>query len=214
MKWDDLTYWQSGEWQVVQEKLDDLKAKNIETNPDREKLFAALDAIEFDNVRVAIIGQDPYPSKAHATGIAFSVPKSVKVLPPTLVNMLAEYSSDYHDPYPPTTGDLTKWIKQGVLLWNVYPSCETGKPGSHHWDEWTYLTKEIIQELDKKGNVVFVFLGAEARKFSKYVIESTSLETSHPSPLGAKRGFMGSRIFSSINAKLHENGEAIVNWKL
>lgn len=213
MNWDELDYWNTGEWQVVQEKLDDLDKAKIAYNPARESLFAALDALSFEKVTVAIIGQDPYPKSIHATGVAFSIPEGIKDYPPTLKNIFQELQNDLTYP-DPKSGNLNKWVKQGVLLWNVFPSCEEGKPGSHHWDEWLPLTQEIVTKLDKQSCVVFVLLGAEARKFSKYIENSDVIETSHPSPLGANKGFFGSRIFSTVNAKLAEAGMNTVDWSL
>lgn len=216
--WDDLSYWDTGEFQVVQERLDDLrKAKKI-CNPKREDLFAALDLTPFEDVKVCLMGQDPYPNSRHATGVAFSVPSSLKVLPPTLVNILREYQDDLHLPEP-KTGDLTKWGKQGVLLWNVIPSVEANRPGSHTgWCEWELLTKEIIEELDAR-HIVFVFLGGKAREFVKYVQpwNSSVIELSHPSPRGnlnARSPFLGSRMFSTINDKLNGQGIKPIDWKL
>lgn len=214
--WDDMVFWQSGEWQVIQERMDDMrKAKKI-MNPERELLFAALDAVPLDKVKVVIMGQDPYPNSLHATGIAFSVPSSVKVLPPTLVNILREYVDDLHY-QEPANGNLDKWCEQGVLLWNVIPSCEADKPASHTgWDEWRYLTEEIIKELNKR-NVVCVFLGGMAREFVKFVEENAVLEYSHPSPRGqlsARTPFLGSRMFSAINSALVKQGNPPIDWKL
>lgn len=210
----DLAYFQSGEWQVIEERLDEQDKKLVQYNPARGDLFNGLRAIPCDQVRVCILGQDPYPKRMHATGVAFSVPGGLKPeqWPPTLVNLFREYSDDLHYPTP-KNGDLTPWVKQGVLLWNVYPSCKTGHPASHHWDEWTYLTKEITEKLDA-NIVVFVMLGAIARSYSRYCVHSPVLQTSHPSPLGASKGFFGSRIFSSVNSSLCEYGETPINWRL
>src|SRR5688572_2938736 len=133
--WEELDYWPSGEFQVVDERLEDLLKAKVPFNPSKEALFNALDLTSFMDTKVVIIGQDPYPSKKYATGVAFSIPPEIppKEFPPSLVNIFTEYTNDLRYPSP-TCGDLTPWAKQGVLLWNAYPSCEEGKPGSHHWD--------------------------------------------------------------------------------
>lgn len=215
MNWTDLDYWQSKEWQVVKERLDDLDRKSVLYNPSRKLLFRALDITPFEKVRVAIIGQDPYPHHQHATGVAFDVPPSIKrdKFPPTLLNIFEEYKQDLHYP-DPDTGSLHKWARQGVLLWNAIPSCEAGKPASHHWTEWSWLTKEIIEKLDREGCCVFVLLGNYAKKYNQFIFESDVIETSHPSPLGAKFGFTGSRVFSTTNGFLVEAGLEPVDWKL
>src|SRR5258708_3442374 len=179
--WGSLAYWRSGEWQLIRERLQD----EAEYNPPHHLMFAALRAVHPDAVRVAILGQDPFPGREHCTGIAFSTGKLYAgKLPPTLVNIFKEYQADLGYPAP-KNGDLTKWCNQGVLLWNVYPTCATGRPGSHHWEEWSYLTKEIVEKLDGKG-VVFVLLGSVARNYHRCISRSMVITTSHPSPLGAR----------------------------
>ena len=212
-----MSYWDTGEWQVVEERLDDLEKEHVSYNPTRECLFSSLDAVPFDSCRVAIMGQDPYPNSKHAMGLAFSVPKSVKLLPPTLNNILKEYCDDLHYPEP-KSGDLSKWCEQGVLLWNCIPSCETSKSLSHNWEEWKLLTREIIERQSARG-IVFVFLGGFAREFSKYVNEKVSkvLVLSHPSPRASRLSyspFLGSRMFSTVNSMLNEQGLEPVNWRL
>jgi uracil-DNA glycosylase len=211
IKWNSLDYWKSGEWQVVMERLHDLRKHGLSHCPERRDLFNALKATPFEAVRVAIIGQDPYPNPDDATGIAFSVREDRKPYPASLGNIFTEYHSDLGYPYP-TSGSLTPWCEQGVLLWNAYPSCEKGKPGSHHWDEWIPLTQEIVEKLDGRENhVVFVFLGRAAASFSKYVNSNVVITTSHPSTLSANKGFIGSKIFTRINSYLGNNP---INWRL
>lgn len=217
MIWDDLNYWRCGEWQVIQEELDDLDKKKTIYNPRREDMFAAMDAVEMSDVSVAIMGQDPYPTRAHSTGIAFSVPRSCKVLPPTLDILLKEYVSDLGYEKP-KNGNLNKWCKRGVFLWNVIPTCLMGRPLSHNWTEYEYLTKEIVEELTKQP-MVFIFMGAKARNYAKYVDNSVArtIECSHPSPRGSisgKNPFLGSRVFTTANAKLCELKKDPINWRL
>lgn len=223
-EWKDLVWWKSGEKQVIDERLKDLDKAKVEWHPAKQDIYAALDATPYDQVRVCIIGQDPYPggppswvnttSTRYATGLAFSIPRDIprSSWPPTLVNIFTEYTADLHRPEP-NHGDLAWWAKKGVLLWNMYPTCESGKAGSHHWDEYEYLTKEIVLELDKKP-IVFILLGAKARSLTKYITNSKVVETSHPSPLGVDKGFKGSRIFTTANSLCTELGIETIPWEL
>ena len=217
--WYQMKFWESGEWQVIQEKLDELDQKKILYCPGYDRLFASLDATSFNECKVAIIGQDPYPNIEHATGIAFDCPSSAKTFPATLANIFTEYCADLHYPYP-TSGSLQKWASSGVLLWNAIPTCLVGNPGSHHsWTEWTWLTKELVEVLDQKG-VVFVLLGGIARSYVKYITSGKSkvIELTHPSPRGqlVKGGhrFLGSRVFTTVNSHLSELKLGTVDWKL
>jgi len=208
-KWNSLAYWKSGEWQVIRERLKD----EAQYNPTRADLFASLRLVHPESCRVAIMGQDPYPRSEHCTGVAFSTGPGGEVTA-SLNNIFREYQEDTGYPAP-KNGDLTRWCEQGVLLWNVYPSCRKGKPGSHHWEEWSYLTKEIVEVLDAKETpVVFVLLGSVAAGFNQYVHRSPVIRTSHPSPLGAKWGFTGSKVFSRANLSLVSLGQEPINWRL
>lgn len=230
--WDDLEYWKSGEWQYVQEKLDELDRAGTLYNPPRHRMFAAMDTVPVRDVRVAILGQDPYPNRNLATGIAFSIPEDVDDYPPTLLNIFAELDNDLHISTP-SHGNLMDWVKQGVFLWNVCPVCLNGKPGSLNWPEWETLTEEVVQVLSETVGV-FVFLGNKARRFTKFipaekklgwngpkadeeiqipVNQIAVLEYSHPSPLGFEAGktpFKGSRMFTTINSHLVKP----IDWRL
>lgn len=206
-----LHFFSTGEWQVIKERLDEYDQGLVEYNPPRTLLFAALRSVPKEHCRVAIVGQDPYPRREHCTGTAFSVLRTTDPLPPTLVNIFAEYQADLGYPAP-KNGDLTKWCEQGVLLWNATPTCTTGKPASHHWPEWELLTQEIVEKLD--GQVVFVFLGRVAGRFARFVQHSPCIRTSHPSPLGYRAGFSGSRIFTRTNDLLVSLGKQPINWRL
>jgi uracil-DNA glycosylase len=226
----DLDFFNSGEWQVCDERLKDLEKVNrkIHTtehnpgdgyNPGRENLFRALRLTPASDVRVAIIGQDPYPTREFATGLAFSIPAAVapEFFPLTLQIIFKEYCSDLGLPLP-SKGNLDGWAERGVLLWNAIPSCGSGKSLSHDWNEWKYLTTEIIRTLSKRG-IVFAFLGQVAKQYAKDVDprNNQTILTSHPSPRGnnsSKTPFLGSRLFSTINDKLVSNGQAAIDWKL
>jgi len=217
MKWDDLDFWQCGEWQVIEERLADILKAGGYITPLKEDLFNALDATPFDDVKVVLMGQDPYPAQDLATGLAFSIPKGVKKYPSTLLNILKEYRDDTHHP-DPRTGDLSPWADRGVLLWNSIPSCGNGVSSSHAWPEWTLLTKEIVERLSVRG-AVFCFLGGRAREYGRFVVDQSKnriIETSHPSPMGkfGRLPFLGSRIFTTINVKLRELGKEPIDWRL
>lgn len=215
---DKLDFFKSGECQVCLEKLDGLKKDGVLYNPSRNNLFRALSRVSFDAVRVVVVGQDPYPSHVLATGVAFEVPSDVKVFPPTLHEIFKEYHNDLGYPIP-KSGSLEKWTQQGVLLWNAIPTCIAGKSLScYDWTEWQYLTREIITKLSDRA-LVFAFLGGVAREYVSSVNQHVSkvIETSHPSPRGSlnsRTPFVGSRLFSTINAKCVEQGLGTIDWRL
>lgn len=218
----DLNYFNTGEWQVVNERLQDLdkiarRIGNSGFNPERNKLFNALQSVPCGEVKVCILGQDPYPEKGIATGIAFAANAGPGDYPQTLRTLFQEYCSDLHFELP-SDGSLAGWTKAGVLLWNAIPSCGPGKSLSHDWLEWEDLTREIVRSLSARG-IVFALLGQVARRFERYIDlrNNQVIVTSHPSPRGqisAKTPFLGSRLFSTINAKLIANGQEPIDWKL
>lgn len=217
--WPELKWWDSGERQVVEEKIDELEQDGIRCNPPKRSLYRALSATPFEKVRVAIVGQDPYPTPGIATGVAFSVDRGVRPsdFPGTLRIILGELHSDLHYDLP-DHGDLHRWTSQGVLLWNAIPSCQSGKPLSNDWEEWAYLTREIVQRLSDKG-VVFAFLGGVAGRYNQGIDPQKNrvIATSHPSLRGNQFGkspFTGSRLFSTINSRLRELNEEPINWEL
>jgi len=216
--WDDLPFWKTGEWQVIQERLDELDPESY--CPRRELLFSALDACPLHTARACIMGHDPYPDRECATGMAFSIPRGVG-LTPTLVNILGEYQSDLGYDVLPDHGDLSSWSAQGVLLWNAIPTCLVGKPGSHHdWVEWDLLTQQIIEALSDRC-IIFGLLGTWAREYLKYIdLEANEvILTAHPSPRAQNMAkttatFKGSRFFSTMNAKLIELKQEPIDWRL
>ena len=212
--WDELKWWDSGEWQVIEERLDDLDRRGITYNPQRQSLFRALELTPFQQCKAVICGQDPYPEARYATGVAFSIPKLLRKYPPTLEMIYQELLSDLK--ITRKTGSLENWCSQGVLLWNAIPSCLNGHSLSHDWTEYQYLTQEIVQRLAERG-IVFALLGGVARRYAQYITPDTNaiIETGHPSPRGnrtAKHPFTGSRLFSTINAKLVELGHEPIDW--
>lgn len=220
MEWKDLDFFHSVEWETIQERLDDLDARHFAYNPKREHILRPFDSCPFDSVRCVFMGQDPYPNPDFACGLSFSIPRDTKASfsnwPPTLLTLFDEYEKDLHYSIP-TSGDLSDWASQGVLLMNVYPTCASWRSMSHAWKEWTTLTQEVVEKLSRTG-VVFVFLDGVAREYSQYVgLESRSICVSHPSPRasGSSRNpFLGSRIFTTVNGYLKDLGKAPINWKL
>lgn len=219
--WKDLDFWKTGEWQVIEEHLSDLHKRHIVVNPDKKNMFKALDVTPFETVKVMICGQDPYPNHQLATGVAFEVPSDTKVLPPTLTSIFTELASDL-GAAKRTSGDLSSWTRQGVLLWNVIPTCEEGKSLSHEaWTEYTLLTTAIIERLRDKG-IVFVFLGGRARSYARLVHSANNcdvIELAHPAAKMygrrlIKNPFSGSRMFSTINEKLNDMNLGTIDWSL
>lgn len=212
----NLNFWDTGEWQVIDEHLRDLRKRRVIINPDRTKLFRPLETSSPDQIKVAIFGQDPYPDHDLATGYAFSIPSTIEKYPSSLKILFDEYVSDLHYNLP-ATGDLTPWCNQGVLLWNVIPTCTEGHSLSHDWPEWEFLNREIVDVL-ASHNVVFCFLGAAARRYAKEVPPWLPvIETAHPSPranISSKTPFKGSRIFTKVNDALIGLKKEPIDWRL
>ena len=185
------------------ESLDDCVAverSTYEVYPEDADVFRALRLTPFDSVRAVIIGQDPYHRPGQADGLAFSVPRGVP-LPPSLRNILAEYSRDLGRPLP-ATGSLVPWAERGVLLLNTFLTVRRGEPVSHAKCGWPLLTGAVVQAVnDKPGPVVFLLWGARAQELARNVDEERHivLRSGHPSPLSARRGFNGSRPFAAAN---------------
>jgi uracil-DNA glycosylase len=186
-----------------------------ECYPPFSQIFNAFHLCEYENIRLVIIGQDPYHAPNQAQGLAFSVPNKV-ALPPSLKNIFIELSTDLHITKP-TNGDLSNWAKQGVLLLNTALSVQKSKPGSH-LKIWNSFTKTIIKALSKeKSKLIFILWGEFAQKYEILIDTSKHyvLKTGHPSPLSANRGYwFGNKHFSKINAILHKNGDKEINWIL
>ncbi|MFG3339322.1 uracil-DNA glycosylase [Glycomyces sp. NPDC048151] len=168
----------------------------------------------FDDVKVIIVGQDPYPTPGHAIGLSFAVAPDVRPLPKSLVNIFNEYRDDLGFPLP-ANGDLTPWAEQGVLLLNRSLSVAPGTPASHRGKGWESVTEQAIRALAERGGAsVAILWGADARKLKDLLGPIPSIESAHPSPLSARRGFFGSKPFSRANALLAEQGGEPVDWRL
>ncbi|MBB5923255.1 uracil-DNA glycosylase [Actinoalloteichus hoggarensis] len=168
----------------------------------------------FDDVRVLIVGQDPYPRPGHAVGFSFSVAPDVRPLPPSLVNIFTEYSDDLGHPKP-ATGDLTPWADNGVLLLNRVLTLQTGKSDSHKGKGWEAVTEQAIKALAARGGpLVSILWGRNARNLAPMMPGVPCIESAHPSPMAARGGFFGSRPFSRANALLEQQGGLPIDWKL
>ena len=183
--------------------------------PPRQELFAAFRLTPPERVRVVILGQDPYHEPGQANGLAFSVAPGVR-LPPSLRNIFEELRTDC-GVTPPDSGDLTPWAEQGVFLLNSSLSVQAGAAGSHQAFGWQTFTDAVVAALAKLPQpVAFILWGAHAQKKAA-IAQSSSyprlvLQSPHPSPLSAYRGFFGSRPFSAVNEFLVQHGEAPVRW--
>ncbi|WP_033295258.1 uracil-DNA glycosylase [Amycolatopsis jejuensis] len=168
----------------------------------------------FQDVRVLIVGQDPYPTPGHAVGLSFSVAPDVRPIPKSLINIYQEYADDLGHPAP-ATGDLTPWAGQGVLLLNRSLTVQPHKPNSHQGKGWEQVTEQAIKALAARGGpLVAILWGRNARNLRPMLGEVPCIESAHPSPLSARNGFFGSRPFSRANQLLTEQGAQPVEWKL
>jgi uracil-DNA glycosylase len=180
-------------------------------NPKIENVFAALQ-FPPENVKVVILGQDPYPNPRHATGVAFSIPKEISARPPTLRNILKEYVDDLGFPEPPS-GDLSRWMEEGVLLLNPILTCKSGISLSHQGIGWEEVTDHLLSSLSSP-KIVGVLWGKKAHQYLKFFAKEMTVASPHPSPLSAYRGFFGSKPFSTTNEKLNGAGISPINWRL
>jgi uracil-DNA glycosylase len=167
-----------------------------------------------DDVRVLIVGQDPYPTPGHAVGLSFSVAPDVRPIPRSLVNIFSELESDLGLPRP-TSGDLSPWADQGVLLLNRVLTVAPGKPASHRGKGWETVTAAAISALVERGGpLVAILWGRDARNLVPHLPGIPAIESAHPSPLSAHSGFFGSKPFSRANELLARQGAAPIDWSL
>ena len=181
--------------------------------PKKEDIFAAFDFCSFKEVKVVIIGQDPYHGENQANGLCFSVKERLKH-PPSLVNIFKEVATDLNQESP-QSGSLEKWAKQGVLLLNATLTVRDHEPGSHQKKGWETFTDEVIKMIsEKKENVVFLLWGKFAESKIKLINKNNHkiFTAPHPSPLGAWRGWFGCKHFSKTNDFLKEIGEQSIHW--
>ena len=206
--------------QALRDFLKQEKSSGKTIYPPNPLIFNAFNHTPFEQVRVVIIGQDPYHGQdnngqAQAHGLSFSVPAGV-ALPPSLQNIFKEISADLNIKMG-KAGDLTPWADQGVLLLNATLTVEQAKAGSHQNKGWEQFTDAAIAALNvHRDGLVFVLWGSYAQKKGAFIDEAKHLvlKSVHPSPLSAHRGFFGNRQFSAINQYLESHGQASINWQL
>ena len=194
---------------------DERQAFPFKIYPQEDQVFASLQLTPFDKVSVVLIGQDPYPGEGMAHGLCFSVNPSVKKLPPSLKNIFKELHSDLGYPIP-STGCLTSWAKQGVLLLNTILTLRAGEPLSHKDRGWETFTNEVIRQVSAKPDpIVFVLWGKSAQSKIKLIDPTRHIviQGAHPSPLSA-RAFLGTKPFSQINAALRAAGAPEIDWRV
>ena len=199
----------------IRQKISEVSSKKKKIHPSNKDIFRAFELTSFKNVKIIILGQDPYHGPNQANGLAFSVNSEVR-FPPSLLNIFKEYSTDLNLPTP-TDGNLSVWAERGVLLLNSILTVESGSPGSHKDFGWEEFTNQIIKALsDKKSNLVFILWGSYAQS-KKILIDSSKhfiIATPHPSPLSAHRGFFGSKPFSKANDYLRKNKNEEIDWRI
>ena len=181
--------------------------------PPAKLIFNAFDHCPFDKVKAVIIGQDPYHGPGQANGLCFSVNKEIK-MPPSLVNIFKEISSDTGKPMP-TDGDLTRWSRQGVLLLNATLTVRAGNAGSHQRRGWETFTDAAIRILaEKRENLVFILWGSYAQQKGAFIDRNRHLvlTSPHPSPLSAYAGFFGNHHFTLTNDYLAKHGKEPIDW--
>jgi uracil-DNA glycosylase len=184
--------------------------------PKGSDIFNAFKKTPFTEVKVVILGQDPYHGENQAHGLSFSVQKGIPI-PPSLRNIYKELATDIPGFTTPNHGDLTEWAEQGVLLLNASLTVRAGIPGSHQKKGWETFTDMVIKTLsDKKEGLVFILWGAFAQAKAELINESKHhiIKSPHPSPFSADRGFFGSKPFSKTNEILKKEGEKPIDWQI
>lgn len=200
-------------WNQLQSFVEE-ERRRYTVYPSRENVFAALHTTPYADVKVLILGQDPYHGPRQAHGLCFSVQNDVPP-PPSLVNIFKELRDDIGVAIP-AHGNLESWARRGVLLLNTTLTVRAGQAASHQGKGWETFTDEVIRVVNEKSFVVFVLWGAHARK-KRSLINTTRhavIESAHPSPLSAHNGFFGSRPFSKINDALRASGVGEIEWNL
>lgn len=181
--------------------------------PPGSQIFQAFEASPVDNIKVVILGQDPYHGPNQAHGLCFSVNEGVPI-PPSLVNIFKEIQNDLGKS-PPTNGNLSRWAQQGVLLLNATLTVRKGSPGSHQNQGWETFTDAVIKNIsDTHEHIVFMLWGAYAQNKGAVINRTRHLvlASPHPSPFSAHRGFLGNKHFSKCNAYLEKQGKSAIEW--
>ncbi|MDA5094283.1 uracil-DNA glycosylase [Aliiroseovarius sp. KMU-50] len=205
--WSDLPFF-TEDWPAINKALN---ADPREILPPKDRRFAALNAARPNDVRVVILGQDPYPTRGHANGLAFSVEPDVQPLPRSLKNIYSELETDLGILRP--NGDLSDWAQQGVLLLNTALSVPAGEANAHQKLGWDRLVYQVLDRVSGRPTA-FILWGNNAQKLERHIRPGPHLilKTAHPSPLSARRGFFGSRPFSSVNNWLTDQGQTPIAW--
>ena len=203
-------------FQHILQQVQQARAAGLVVYPPQAEVFNAFKLTEFEQVKVVILGQDPYHGPNQAHGLAFSVKPGV-VPPPSLVNMYKELASDISGFRIPNHGYLVRWAEQGVLLLNTVLTVEQGQAHSHANFGWETFTDRVIAALnEQRENVVFLLWGSHAQKKGQFIDRQKHcvLTAPHPSPLSAHRGFLGCRHFSKANQYLQAHNIVQINWQL
>ena len=201
-------------WPILQQFVADERAQGA-VYPPHDQVFAALHLTPYTDVKVLILGQDPYHGPRQAHGLCFSVPHGIQQ-PPSLQNIFAELRDDLGIE-PPSHGNLEGWARQGVLLLNAFLTVRARQAASHRSAGWETFTDEVIRAVSAKPErVVFILWGAFARRKKSFVdlTRHVVIESAHPSPLSAHNGFFGSKPFSRANAALAAAGRQPIDWSL
>ncbi|HEU4791078.1 MAG TPA: uracil-DNA glycosylase [Flavobacterium sp.] len=193
----------------------DQEYQNSVCFPPKELIFSAFNNCSFENIKVVIIGQDPYHGDGEANGLSFSVNDSVRI-PPSLRNIFREINTDLDSIFMPTSGNLESWAKQGVLLLNASLTVKKDNPNSHKHLNWNLFTDAVIQKIsEEKENVVFMLWGSFAQKKGAKINREKHLvlESGHPSPMSANQGkWFGNKHFSQANLYLEQNNLGKIDW--
>jgi len=200
----------------LREFLKNEKQAGFKIYPKGGDIFNAFNTTPFDQVKVVILGQDPYHGENQAHGLSFSVQKGVTI-PPSLRNIYKELSTDIPGFVTPNHGDLTEWAEQGVLLLNASLTVRANTAGSHQKKGWEEFTDQVIKTIsDKKEGIVFILWGAFAQAKAELIDQKRHfiIRSPHPSPFSADRGFFGSKPFSKTNEILIKEGQEPVNWQI
>lgn len=211
--WSELKFWKE-QHPYIRDFLKEEKEKGKKILPYSSDILNAFIYTRRGNVKVVILGQDPYPNRAYAMGLAFSVPENSPQIPASLQNIYKELKDDLG--VERTNGSLLDWAKQGVLLLNTSLTVEEGKPNSHSYIGWHELVKEVIETLStEQDGLVFILWGANAHAYEQYIKcpkRHMIIRSAHPSPLSAHKGFFGSKPFSKTNFFLESVGKEPIKW--
>lgn len=196
-------------------KFVDNEYANKTIYPERKNIYAALEKTPYENVKVVILGQDPYHGEGEAHGLSFSVCPGIKI-PPSLKNIYKELNAELGC-YIPNNGYLDKWARQGVLLLNAVLTVEKDTPASHKGKGWEILTDKIIEEINKKDEPVVFLLWGNFAKSKESLLTNPKhlvLSSAHPSPFSARHGFFGNNHFKTANEFLEKNGIKPIDWQI